>query len=403
MLSFNYLGYRADGSQVRGTFDATSADAVQEQLNRQGIFPSSITQRQVKKSWFRHFLHYHVISVRDTALFTRRLATLLEAAVPLHEALAALVREEKNQHFHKILKEITAAVAEGASLSVALNKSPEVFKDSYRAMVAAGEAGGALAEVLKKLADFLEHQEKLQRSVTTASIYPLFMAVTGSAVVLFLLAFVIPQITGIFAHNNAALPFITVILLFVSGTLRKLWWVLILLIIVTITIYRRLSTKKRFLAHRDAYILNLPIVGNLIKTLALAQMTRTLSLLLASGVPLLQALDISKQTVSNRIYQTTMADARIAVAEGTALSAALANSPLFPGILTHLLAVGEKSGSLDHTLHIAASRFEEEFEEATKRYLSLLEPLMILTMGLLVGTVVIAVLLPIFQLNQLIM
>ena len=112
-----------------------------------------------------------MISVRDTALFTRRLATLLEAAVPLHEALAALVREEKNQHFHKILKEITAAVAEGASLSVALNKSPEVFKDSYRAMVAAGEAGGALAEVLKKLADFLEHQEKLQRSVTTASIY----------------------------------------------------------------------------------------------------------------------------------------------------------------------------------------------------------------------------------------
>ena len=403
MSIFKYRGYTIEGKVATGTVESTTLETAFETLRTQEIYPSIITPVGDQTPWKKRMTFQRQIRISDIALFTRRLATLLEASVPLHESLSALAREERNRSFKIMLGDITVAVSEGASLSAALNKAPNVFRENYRAMVAAGEAGGALADVLEKLADFLEHQEHIQRSVMTASIYPLLMAGTGTAVILFLLTFVIPQITSIFSQNNAALPFITIGLLFVSSTLRKGWWIILLFLVGISLLYKKQLESAAFRGKRDALLLKIPLIGNLISTLALAQLTRTLSLLLASGVPLLQALDISTKALTNQSYRSALIKTQEAVAEGIPLSVALGSSPLFPGIVTHLISVGERSGSLEHTLQIVATRYEKEFEESTKRYLNILEPVMILVMGLVVELVVIAVLLPIFQLNQLIM
>jgi len=269
-------------------------------------------------------------------------------------------------------------------------------------MVSAGEAGGALDRILQRLADFKERQEEVRRTVSSALAYPMLMALVGSGVMVFLLTFVIPKITGVFADNKATLPFLTVALLTVSALLRKGWWLLLILIAAAVFGYRRLTLRESFLVARDRWLLRLPLAGKLLQTLALARFSRVLGLLLGSGVPLLHSLEISSEAVVNRSYRQVLDEARVTVSEGGSLSATLERSSLFPPLLTHLISVGERSGTLEESLETAGRSFEREFEASTSRVMGLLEPLLVLAMGLMVGLVVVAVLLPIFELNQLI-
>lgn len=402
MPTFRFKGYKASGQETNGSLEADSLRAAREQLRQQGILLTQLVSDETKppQGFVQRFRRR--IQIAQLSLFTRRLATLAAAKVPVHEALSALHDQEQHPELRSLLGRVKARLAEGAPLARALADEPQVFRPSYVAMVSAGEASGALDSVLERLADFLERQEELRRTVSGALAYPLLMAVVGSGVMIFLLAFVIPKITGVFADNRTALPLLTVALLTVSSLLRKGWWLLLLCLAGLAYAYNRLARKETFLAAQDRWLLKLPLVGRLIQTLALARFARILSLMLGSGVPLLRALEISSEAVVNRSFRAVLAETRSAVAEGSSLSAVLGRSALFPPLLTHLIAVGERSGTLETSLETAGQSFEREFTVATGRLMSLLEPLLVLAMGLAVGLVVMAVLLPIFELNQLI-
>jgi general secretion pathway protein F len=322
--------------------------------------------------------------------------------MPLFEAVSTLMEQERPGEMRSVLSRVKERLAEGKGLAAALTSESQLFNESYISMVAAGEASGALDLVLERLADFLESQEAVRSKVTTALAYPILMAFVGGGVMLFLLAFVIPKITGVFADNKAALPLITVILLKVSTIVRKGWWALAAFVAAAVFTYRRLMQGEAFRLKRDAFILKLPGMGALLQKLLLARFAKILGLLLSSGVPVIKAMEITAEAVVNRAYRTFLAEAKADLIEGGKLSATLARSPLFPPLLIHMIGIGEQSGTMEKMLEKAGSAFEKEFDTGTTRFMALLEPVLVLAMGLAVGFVVVAVLLPIFQLNQLV-
>jgi general secretion pathway protein F len=312
------------------------------------------------------------------------------------------MEQERPGEMRSVLSRIKEKLSEGKGLAAALSSESRLFSDSYISMVAAGEASGALDTVLERLADFLEDQEAMRSRVTTALAYPILMSVVGGGVMLFLLAFVIPKISAVFADNKAALPLITVILLKVSVIVRKGWWVLLAASAAIVFAYKRLITEEKYRLKRDTILLKIPGFGTLFQKLLLARFAKVLGLLLSSGVPVIRAMEITSEAVVNRAYRLFLAEAKGSIIEGGKLSAALSRSQLFPPILIHMIGIGEQSGTIEKMLEKAGSSFEREFDTATTRFMALLEPALVLCMGLAVGFVVVAVLLPIFQLNQLI-
>ena len=402
MPTFQYRAYRADGRETSGTVDSDSIRTARERLKQQGLLPIDLVPADEAPAKGLARTLRSGVPVAELSLFTRRLATLVSSAVPIHEALTALLEQERPGELRKVLGRVRDRLSEGAGLAKALGQEPRIFSESYVSMVAAGEASGALDQVLERLADFLEGQEAVRSKVTSALAYPILMVVVGSGVMLFLLAFVIPKITGVFADNKAALPLITVGLIAVSNVLRKGWWLILILVAAAAFTYRRLAQTEEFRLKRDRLLLRLPFAGALVQKLVLSRFARVLGLLLASGVPMIRALEITGEAVVNRAYRAILGEARLELAEGGKLSASLARSSIFPPLLIHMIAVGEKSGTLEGMLEKSGSAYEREFEASVGRFLTLLEPLLVLTMGLAVGLVVVAVLLPIFQLNQLV-
>jgi general secretion pathway protein F len=269
-------------------------------------------------------------------------------------------------------------------------------------MVAAGEAGGALDAVLERLADFLEEQEQVRSKVTSALSYPILMVLVGGGVMVFLLTVVIPRIVSIFEDSKAALPFITIALIKVSRFLQGWWWLLAALMISAVPLYKKAMLRDDLRLKRDELLLKLPLAGGMLQRLILSRFARVLGLLLASGVPIMRALDITGEVVVNRVYRAYLRGVMEEVAQGGSLSGSLKKSPLFPPLLVHLAGVGEKGGNLDQMLVKAGVAYEREFSARLTRLMGLMEPLLVLAMGLAVGIVVLAVLLPIFELNQLI-
>jgi general secretion pathway protein F len=326
----------------------------------------------------------------------------LGSAVPVFEAVATLWEQEPEGELKRVLGRVRDRLAEGSGLAQALSAEPAVFSDSYVGMVAAGEASGALEVVLERLAEFQEDQAEVRSRVSTALAYPILMMVVGGGVMLFLLAFVVPKIVTVFEQSKATLPFITIVLIKVSTLLRKGWWALLAIVIGLVAVSKRLLQKEEVLAKRDRALLKFPLIGPLWRRLILSRFAKVLGLLLASGVPIIKAMEITGEAVVNREYRAFIKDAMEILIKGGSLSSALKGSPLFPPLLTHMTAVGEKSGELEGMLIKAGDAFEKEFNSSVTRSMALLEPIMVLGMGLCVGFVVLAVLLPIFQLNQLV-
>jgi general secretion pathway protein F len=402
MPIFRYKGYLQNGKSSEGSITADSIRDAREKLKGSGILPAEIEADEKNSEKTGIFSRRSSVGLPELALLTRRLATLIGASMPLFEAVATLMEQERPGELRSVLSRVKERLAEGRGLAAALESESQLFSESYISMVAAGEASGALDLVLERLADFLEGQEAVRSKVTTALAYPILMAVVGGGVMLFLLTFVIPKITGVFADNKAALPLITVVLLKVSTIVRKGWWALAAIAIAATFTYRRLMKGEPFRLKRDAFLLKLPGMGTLLQKLILARFAKILGLLLTSGVPVIKAMEITGEAVVNRAYRTFLGEARAELIEGGKLSATLARSPLFPPLLIHMIGIGEQSGTMEKMLDKAGSAFEKEFDTATTRFMALLEPVLVLAMGLSVGFVVVAVLLPIFQLNQLV-
>ncbi|MBU5635714.1 type II secretion system inner membrane protein GspF [Geomonas sp. Red69] len=399
MPTFRYSAFNQKGAEVAGTVDAASESEARLQLKQKGLFAKEIAPAAEAGS---RWSFNSGVSVPDLSLATRRLATLLGSAVPVYEAVATLWEQEAPGELKRVLGRVRDRLAEGQGLAQSLAAEPQVFSESYIGMVAAGEASGALEVVLERLAEFQEDQAEVRSRVITALIYPAIMVVVGIGVMMVLLGFVVPKISAVFESNKATLPLVTVLLIKASTLVRKGWWIMGALALGAVAAWKRAKANEEFLQRRDRFLLKLPMAGQLWRRLVLSRFAKVLGLLLQSGVPIIKAMEITGEAVVNREYKSFLAQARETLIQGGSLSATLKASPLFPPLLTHMTAVGEKSGELDAMLIKAGDAFQKEFNAQVTRSMALLEPMLILGMGLTIGFMVIAVLLPIMQLNQLV-
>lgn len=390
MPIFQYKGYRSDGSEVTGTLEANNYNDAVLRLKDSGLYPKTVQEAIYKKR--SAFFKRYDPSILPTT--TRQLSTLLSSGVTLMDALSSIAEEHKG-YWQNILISVKERIAGGSSFSKALEMYEKIFPEFYRNIVAAGEASGNLDMVLRRLAEFLESQANLKSKVRMSMIYPTIMICIGFIVLSFLFTFVIPKITNIFKDTESALPFITIALITISNIFQNYWWIFIIILFGGIYGLKKLREKNRVFL--DRFMLYLP--GNILQTLYLTRFTRTLASLLEGGLPMLRSLELAAKAIGNKVLEKRVLDAEKRVAEGARLSASLEG---FPPVLLQLITTGERSGRLVEILKSAADSYEDEFSRKVQRALSYLEPGMILLMGLIVGFIVLAVLLPIFQLNQLI-
>ncbi len=403
MPLFEYTGLNAAGKKVSGVAEGPGRKAVVQQLRSQGIFPTDLREESAtpaKRAVSGLVSLRNKVPVVELAAATRQLATLLGAGLPLDEALGSVGSQLENAALSRALGRVREEVVQGEAFNVALSRHERIFPALYVNMVQVGENSGTLDQVLERLADFLEEQSRMKSRIRSAMAYPLLMAIIGSGVLLFLFAFVVPKVTRMLEDLGQALPWPTLALITASDLLSAYWWVLALLLalgLLWLRHYRRTDAGRRRL---DQLALKLPLIGRLNLLTSTARLTRTLGTLLSSGVPLLKALDISKNLLENRVLRQAIEDTTVAVREGESLAEPLKRSGVFPPMVSQMAAVGERSGQMEEMLTRVADAYEHQVDMTITGMLSLLEPLMIVVMGGAVGFIVMAILLPIFQASQ---
>ena len=408
MPVYEYRALDIRGKSLKGIIDAESVFAARQRLRETNIFPvdlkeTSVEEKNKAPAGRSIGALFNRVSLQEISVMTRQLATLLGASLPLVPSLTALISQTTNPRLKKTLAQIKEEVNEGNSLAWSISHYPEIFSPFYINMVRAGEASGALDIVLERVADFNESQQALRGKIKAALAYPLFMFLIGSIVLFFLTTFIVPKITGIFSEMQQTLPGITIFLISISGFLKSFWPAIVLIIIASFIGLRYMFMKTlRGQYLWDKIKLKMPLFGSLTHKMAVARFSRTLGTLLESGVPMLTALSIVKNVVNNRLIADSIAEASRDVEEGKNLSATLSKSRLFPPIITQMISAGEQSGTLEKMLYKVSDSLETEVESNITMMTSMLEPVMILVMGLLVGFIVISILLPIFEMNQLI-
>jgi general secretion pathway protein F len=374
MPTFRYSAYKAGGSPVTGTIEADNAREARARLKNDGLYPRKLTSLADTARKGALQLFHHRIGLAEISLMTRRLATLVGSSVPIFEAISTLYEQEEPGELKQVLGRVRERLSEGSDLARAMAGEPHVFSESYTSMVAAGEASGSLEIILERLADFLEDQEEVRSRVTTSLAYPVLMVVVGTAVMMFLLAFVIPKIVVIFEQNKATLPLITVLLIKTSYLIRKGWWALLLIGALCVFAWKKAAKRETVRRKMDALKLKIPLFGPLLCRLILARFAKILGLLLSSGVPIIKALEITGEVVVNREYRAYFTTAREQLAEGGSLSSSLRASTLFPPLLVHMVSVGERGGKLEEMLLKAGTAYEKEFTSSVARFMALLEP-----------------------------
>ena len=407
MPVYEYTALDRSGKTKKGILDADSTVAARQKLRGSGIFPVEVKEALSKPKGIPSgpaSLIGLLKGVKPGEIFamTRQLSILLGAGVPLVKSLEALISQITNPILKKITAQIKESVNEGNSLAFSLSQHPKFFSNLYVNMVNSGEASGSLDVVLGRLAEFGEHQQALRGRFKAALAYPAFMSLIGTVVLFFLITFIVPNITKIFTEMHHALPLPTMVLIEVSNFLLSFWWVILLAFLVGIVILKQ--SKKRPGVHYiwDKLKLHIPILGPINQKIALARFGRTLGSLLQSGVPLISALQIVGKIVDNSLIAKAIDSAVDDIQEGKSLAGTLDQSRWFPSIAVQMISVGEQSGELEGMLNKIADTHEREIESHIMALTSMLEPVMILVMGLIVGFVVISILLPIFEMNRMI-
>jgi len=395
---FDYAGFDAGGRKVSGVTEAAGRRAALQKLRAEGIFASELREQSTApKRRLAALRPAGGVPSAELAAVTRQLATLLGAGLPLDEALSSVAGQLEHGGLVRALGRVREDVIQGEALNVALARHPRIFPALYVNMIQVGESSGSLDQVLQRLADFLEEQARLRARIRSAMAYPVLMALIGSGVLLFLFAFVVPKVTRMLEDLDRALPLPTLLLIRGSDLLASWWWLLLALLVAAGLALHRYSRTAEGRLRLDRLALNAPLFGKLNLQIATARFTRTLATLLGSGVPLLTALDICGNLLPNRVLRRAIADTTIAVREGEGLAAPLRRSAAFPAMVAQMAAVGERSGELESMLLRVAEAYEHQVDTSINGLLSLLEPLMILVMGSVVGFIVMAILLPIFE------
>ena len=405
MTAFRYRALNLDGKLVRGVLEGDSERQVRGQLRSQSLRPVEVAvanrPEPATSSWRIPQLR-RGISAGDLALVTRQLATLVQSNLPLDEALQAAAQQSRSSRIKGTLLQVRSRVAEGHTLAYAMGEFPQVFSEMYRAMVKAGEHAGFLGPVLEQLADYTEQRQYTGQKLKMAMIYPFILVGVAIAVVVALMVFVVPELVGIFAHSRRELPLLTRGLIASSDFFRDYGAWLLVALVAAVFIVRRLLRNRQRRRSWHGILLKVPGLSRLAIAMDTARFASTLSILMASGVPLLEALRIAGQVLTNLVLQEETALVAERVEEGSSLNRALQQSGHFPPMMVHMVASGEASGELDTMLQRSATNQERELEMTLGTIMSLFEPLMVVFMGGMVLTIVLAILLPIFDLNTMV-
>lgn len=404
MSAFEYEAIDADGARKTGMVNADTARLARQQLRGYNLVPLSLVPIVKAKASSQNspllFKRRHM-SAREVCLFTRQLATMLDAGAPLEGALRVLAQQAETHGVKKVLTEVRADVTEGHSLAMALSRQESVFSPFYCSLVEAGESSGSLAAVLDRLAIHTEKAQKIRSKVITTSIYPAALAITAFAVVAALVAFVVPRVVEQFDSMGQGLPGLTMFVIGLSDMTRS-YGLIVLMTLATCLVLARYLLRLPLVKEKvDAGLLHLPFVGRLTRDLLAARLSRTLSTLVSCGTPIVDGLQATAKTIENTVVRSAVLSVTKAVQEGKGLSDSLRDTAMFPPLLVYMVAVGESSGRLDSMLSKSADHLEDEFETLTATFLSLLEPAIIIVMGGVVATIVLAILLPILRLNSL--
>jgi general secretion pathway protein F len=406
MAVFQYAGIdSASGKAVKGYRDAENVRALRVVLRKDGILLTSAQEGGEKRAQRKDIdllAPFRRISGGDVAVMTRQLATLVRAGIPLVDSITALTEQVEKEQMVRVLSSVRQGLKEGTSFSKSLSVHPKVFPPLYVNMVAAGEASGMLEVVLERLADFMESQARLKGKLMAALAYPVAMGLFAVGLISFLMVTVVPKLTSIFDNLGEALPWYTRLLIFASDTVSEYWWLILMLLAGGgYWFLRWKKTPKGHLAW-DTFQLNMPLFGRLNLLASLARFTRTLATLLASGVQLLQAMEIGKNVLENVKLENVIAEAIGSIREGESIAEPLKRSGAFPPMVTHMIAVGERSGQLEDMLQNVSRAYEAEVETKIATVTSLLEPIMIVAMGGAVGFIVISIMMPLMQMNNLV-
>lgn len=409
MPVFEYKAFDAKGREVAGIVDADNARGARARLRKQGIYPTAIDVQQPGKATKGKGLAIQVdfsrvfqrVSRGDVATMTSQLATLVGASIPLVEALTALQEQVEKPALKVVLADVREKVNEGASLGKALRAHPRVFDDLYVNMVTAGEQSGSLDVVLERLTEHTEAMLRLRQKIVAALIYPVLMALVGLGLLIGIFTVVIPRVRRLFDSFGEGLPLVTRLLLWVSEVVGGWWWAVILLVGLAWWLFRRWSRTEEGRYKWHSMLLRVPILGRILRTIAVSRFCRTLSTLLVSGVPIINSLQIVQRVVANDVLAKAIGGSTDNIREGQSIAVPLRQSGEFPPLVTHMIAIGERTGDLEPMLEKVAKAYDAYVERALEAFTSLLEPILIIAMGGTIGFVALALLLPMLQMSRL--
>lgn len=393
MPTFAYEGRTTDGQTKKGKIDAVDANAARNQLKRQNINPTSVSEAKgsIELSFFKP-----KVTTRDLVIFTRQFATMIDSGLPLVQCLDIQSKQAENETFRGELGVIKDSVESGSTFADALKRFPGTFDELYQNMVAAGEVGGILDTILNRLAVYLEKAETLKRQIKGALMYPVITMMVAGVVVSILLLFVVPSFEEMFADMGAGLPALTQMVIDMSKWMQANWWIVGLSIFGTVWGLRTFYKTEKGNVILDGVMLKLPVFGDLLTKVAVARFCRTLGTMLSAGVSILEALDICGRTSGNKVIEGAIGKVRQGISEGRNISEPLAEAKVFPDMVVQMISVGEATGALDVMLNKVADFYEDEVDQAVEAMTSLLEPLIMVFLGVVIGGLVIAMYLPIF-------
>ena len=402
MATFVYKVRDHTGKTLTGNMDAENKEAIISELRKKNYFITSIGQKKGIASFSTEITLFQSVKLEDLTIFYRQFATMINAGLTIVKCLDILAEQVENKLLVKVLKEVKENIESGSTLAEAFSKHPKVFSNLYISMIKAGEIGGVLDEVLSRIADLIEKEYALRQKVKSAMTYPLFVLSAAVLMAIFLLTFILPQFATVFQSFGAKLPALTMGLITLTRLFNRFWYVLLIVIVALVFALLAYTKTPTGRMNFDKFKLKAPIFGVILRKTAIVRFTQTLSTLIKSGVPILEALQVSSESIGNAVVALAVTNAKARIKEGQSISIPLAESGVFPPMVTQMILVGEESGELENMLINIATFYNQEVERAVERLTSVIEPIMMAFISLIIGTMIIAMYLPIFGMMNLV-
>ncbi len=406
MPLFSYKVVDKSGKEIKGITESESRNTLKMKLQSEGLFVSDIKEKSSKDAFdltnlkMLLSLRSKKASLDEVASMTRLLATLQKASIPLVEALGAVAEQQQNAYLKETMMLVKNKIQEGYSFSRSAKDFPDTFSDLYCNMIAAGEESGALDKVLLRLADFLESQLDLKNRVRSAMTYPIILLVMSIIVISIMFIVVVPKLSEMFDSMDMELPIQTKFMIGLSSFFSNYWWLVIIVAVGGFISFKRYIKTEKGLFRWDKFLINVKIFGRINRMIAISRFAKTLATLLNAGVPILKALDIVKKVVGNKVLETAIAVAKENIKEGESISVPLKRSGEFPPIVISMISIGEQSGELESMLETLADSYEKEVRYTLERLTSMIEPIMLATLGLVIGFIIFSIIVPIFKINE---